>query len=104
MNTYTGHIVSIRGLIVEVSFQGDGRPELREVMTIEGHPEVLLEIQSFNERSDAICISFMTSTLVRRGAKVVSTGTTIAVPTGAKSLGRLFNSVGQPADNLEEIG
>jgi F-type H+-transporting ATPase subunit beta len=104
MNTYTGHIVSIRGLIVEVSFQGEGRPELREVMTIEGHPEVLLEIQSFNERSDAICISFMTSTLVRRGAKVVSTGTTIAVPTGAKSLGRLFNSVGQPADNLEEIG
>ncbi|HVQ43969.1 MAG TPA: F0F1 ATP synthase subunit beta [Candidatus Saccharimonadia bacterium] len=101
---HTGRIVSIRGLIVEVAFQGEGRPNLREILTIEGHPEILLEIQSFNEHRDAICITYMTSSLVARGAAVVSTGTTISVPTGAKALGRLFNSVGQPADNLEPLG
>ncbi len=101
---FTGHIVSIRGLIVEVAFHGEGRPTLREIMTIEGHPEILLEIQSFNEHRDAICITFMTSSLVCRGAKVISTGTTISVPTGAKALGRLFNAVGMVADNLEPIG
>ena len=85
---FTGHIVSIRGLIVEVSFQGEGRPALREILTIENHPEILLEIQSFNARSDAQCITFMTSSLVCRGAKVISTGTTISVPTGPKALGR----------------
>jgi F-type H+/Na+-transporting ATPase subunit beta len=99
-----GHIVSIRGLIVEVAFQGETRPQLREVMTINGHPEVLLEINSFNERRDAICISFMSSPLVKRGATVVSTGTTISVPTGKKALGRLFNSVGLPADHLDDLG
>jgi F-type H+-transporting ATPase subunit beta len=99
-----GHIKSIRGLIVEVSFQGDKRPALREIMTIEGHPEILLEIQSFNDHRDAICITFMTSSLVRRGAKVISTGTTISVPTGKAALGRLFNAVGLPADHLEPIG
>src|SRR6266403_4398409 len=99
-----GHIISIRGLIVEVAFQGDQRPNLREIMTIESHPEVLLEINSFNEKRDAICVTFMSSPLVRRGAKVVSTGTTISVPTGAKALGRLFNSVGIEADRLEPIG
>src|SRR5476651_1356761 len=99
-----GHIVSIRGLIVEVGFHGEGRPQLREIMTIEGHPEILLEIQSFNEHRDAICITFMTSSLVRRGAKVVSTGTTISVPTGAAALGRLFNAVGMAQDHKGDIG
>jgi F-type H+-transporting ATPase subunit beta len=101
---FTGHIVSIRGLIVEVHFQGEGRPALREILTIEGHPEILLEIQSYNEHSQATCISFMTSPLVRRGAAVLSTGTTISVPTGSKALGRLFNAVGMATDNLEPIG
>jgi F-type H+-transporting ATPase subunit beta len=99
-----GHIVSIRGLIVEVTFQGEGRPALREIMTIDQHPEILLEIQAFNEHSDAICISYMTSSLVKRGAKVVSTGTTISVPTGKAALGRLFNAVGMPQDHKEDIG
>ncbi len=104
MNTYTGHITSIRGLIVEVAFKGDGRPALREILTIADHPEILLEIQSYNDHRDAICISYVTSPLVRRGATVISTGTTISVPTGAKTLGRIFNAVGQPVDNLEPIG
>ena len=101
---FTGHIVSIRGLILEVAFHGEGRPALREILTIEGHPEILLEIQSFNDNRDAICISYMSSSLVCRGAKVISTGTTISVPTGAKALGRLFNAVGMVADNLAPIG
>lgn len=99
-----GHIVSIRGLIVEVAFSGQARPTLREIMTIEGHPEVLLEINSFSEHRNAICIAFTTSPLVHRGAKVVSTGSTISVPTGKEALGRLFNAVGMPADRLHEIG
>ena len=37
-----GHILSIRGLIVEVAFQGEARPALREILTIDGHPEILL--------------------------------------------------------------
>lgn len=99
-----GHIINIRGLIVEVAFTGEARPALREIMTIEGHPELLLEINAFNEHRNAICINFVASPFVCRAAKVVSTGTTISVPTGAKALGRLFNAVGQPADNLEPLG
>ena len=104
MSTFAGKIVSIRGLIVEVSFTGEGRPPLREVMQVEGHPEIILEVQSYNERRDAICISFVANSLVRRGATVVSTGSTISVATGVKVLGRLYNAVGQTADNLEPLG
>jgi F-type H+-transporting ATPase subunit beta len=100
----SGHIVGIRGLIVEVAFKGEGRPPLRELLCVEGHPEILMEINSFNERKDAVCISFVSSPLVSRGAKVVATGTTISVPTGTAALGRLFNALGQPTDNLTPYG
>ncbi|HSX02933.1 MAG TPA: F0F1 ATP synthase subunit beta [Candidatus Saccharimonadia bacterium] len=98
-----GHIKIIRGLIVEVAFAGEERPTLREVLTIEGHPEIMLEIESFNEHRDAICISLTTSPLVRRGATLVSTGSTISVPTGAVTRGRLFNALGLPADHQDDI-
>ncbi len=104
MSGITGQIISIRGLIVEVSFHGEERPPLHEILNIEGHPEVILEIQSFNEHRVAICITYVTSYLVARGAKVVATGQTISVPTGAHALGRLFNAVGLAADNGPEIG
>ncbi|GAC1600997.1 MAG: F0F1 ATP synthase subunit beta [Candidatus Saccharimonadales bacterium] len=104
MSGITGQIVSIRGLIVEVSFPGDARPNLREILTIEGHPDIILEIQSFNEHRVATCITYVSSSLVARGAKVISTGTSISVPTGAAALGRLFNAVGLAADNGPVIG
>ncbi len=100
----TGRIIAIRGLIVEVAFSGDRRPPLREVMTVPDHPEVMLEINSYTEHRNAICISFVTSPVVRRGAEVISTGSTISVPTGKRALGRLFNAVGLTADHLEDIG
>ena len=100
----TGHIAAIRGLIVEVAFTGDARPPLRDILTVVGHPEVMLEVNSYNEHKEAICIAFVASQHVRRGAKVISTGATITVPTGPKSLGRLYNAVGLEADNLEAIG
>ncbi len=99
-----GHIVSIRGLIVEVAFAGETRPGLREVMTVEGHEDIMLEIEAFNDNSNAICISLTTSPLVHRGAKLVSTGSTISVPTGAATRGRLFNALGIPVDHKEPIG
>ncbi len=99
-----GHVVGIKGLIVEVAFTGEARPQLREILTVEGHPEIMLEINSFTASRNAICIAFVSSSLVHRGARVVATGTTINVPTGTKALGRLYNAVGLTADNLEPIG
>jgi F-type H+-transporting ATPase subunit beta len=100
----TGHIVAIRGLIVEVAFKGEHRPPLREVLTLVDSNDVILEISSYNEKRDAICISYVTSPKVRRGAQVVSTGQTISVPTGSAALGRLYNSVGLTADDKAELG
>ena len=102
MSGIKGHIKSIRGLIIEVAFSGDERPPLRDIMTLESAPEVKLEVHSYNDDRDAMCIALVTSKLLRRGAVTVSTGKTVSVPTGARAMGRLFNAVGQPVDQLED--
>ncbi|HEY9712845.1 MAG TPA: hypothetical protein V6C72_05210, partial [Chroococcales cyanobacterium] len=43
---YVGVIQTLKGLMVEVQIVGE-RPEEKELLTIEGHPEVFLEINFF---------------------------------------------------------
>jgi F-type H+-transporting ATPase subunit beta len=102
MSGIKGQIKSIRGLIVEVAFSGDERPPLRDIMTLEAAPEARLEVHSYNEHRDAVCIALVTSKSLCRGAVAVSTGETVSIPTGPRAMGRLFNAVGQPVDNLED--
>lgn len=99
-----GKIRTIRGLIVTIAFAGDERPVLREVMTVQGHPELIIEIQSFNDRGDAVAINMTSSPLIKRGTILESTGLTITVPTGPQTLGRLFNALGEPQDGKAAFG
>ena len=41
---------------------------------------------------------------LRRGAEVVDTGAPITVPVGPKTLGRLFNVLGEPLDKRGDVG
>ena len=41
-----GVIASLRGLTVEVQLTGE-RPETKELLAVEGHPEVFLEVNFF---------------------------------------------------------
>ena len=100
----TGTIKTIRGLVVTVTFAGDEHPALKEVMVVKGNPELIIEIQSFNDHGDAICINMTSSPLIKRGTVLESTGLSITVPTGPKTMGRLFNALGQPQDGLEAFG
>jgi F-type H+-transporting ATPase subunit beta len=99
-----GKIKTIRGLVVTVGFAGEERPVTKEVMVVKGHPELIIEIQSFNEQGDAVCINMTSSPLIKRGTELESTGITISVPTGNKTIGRLFNALGQPQDGKEAFG
>ena len=97
MSAATGKIRAIRGLIVEIRFP-DQQPELQELVALADDPAVVLEVHSFNERSEAVCINVTSSPKVRRGAAVVATGDTITVPVGRAIRGRMLNAVGEPID------
>ncbi|MGB3945605.1 MAG: F0F1 ATP synthase subunit beta [Candidatus Saccharimonadales bacterium] len=96
-----GTIATIRGLTVEVLLSGE-RPELKELLDVEGHPEIFLEVNFF--RGDrAICLNLNNDTTVRCGQQVSRTHTKVSVPVGPITKGRVFNALGEPLDKGENI-
>jgi F-type H+-transporting ATPase subunit beta len=98
-----GQIATIRGLTVEVVMSGE-RPEVKELLSVEGHPEVFLEVNFF--RGDrAVCLNLNNDSTVRCGQKVARSHTKVTVPVGPATKGRVFNALGEPLDkgvNIQE--
>jgi F-type H+/Na+-transporting ATPase subunit beta len=97
-----GKVKSVRGLVAEVLVTGE-KPTSKELLTMPDHPEVSLEVQSFRDQSTIICLVLTGQSMVRRGTPLVRTHTTITVPVGKATLGRVFNALGQPIDSVGDI-
>jgi F-type H+-transporting ATPase subunit beta len=96
-----GEVVTLRGLTVEVLMTGE-RPDTKELLSLEGHPEVFLEVNFF--RGDrAVCLNLNNDTSVRCGMKVARTHAKVTVPVGPATKGRVFNALGEPLDKGENI-
>lgn len=93
---YVGIIASLRGLTVEVEILGD-RPQVKELLNIAESPEVFLEV-SFFRRNTAVCLNLTNSQVLACGQKVSRSHTKVSVPVGPKTLGRVFNALGEPLD------
>jgi F-type H+-transporting ATPase subunit beta len=96
-----GTISSLRGFMVEVEILGE-RPEERELLGVENHPEVYLEV-SYYKTGVAVCINLTNTPILRCGMSVARTGQKVSVPVGPKTLGRVFNALGQPLDEAEAV-
>lgn len=91
-----GVIQSLRGLTVEVQLL-DERPEERELLLVEGFPEVFLEV-SFFRNGAAVCLNLTNSQVLRCGQRILRSHRKVMVPVGNETLGRVFDALGQPLD------
>lgn len=96
-----GIISSLKGLMVEVEIDGE-RPEVKELLDVEGCPEVYLEV-SFFRGDNAVCINLTNSQVLRYGQHVSRTNTKVTVPVGPETMGRVFNALGAPIDEGPEV-
>lgn len=96
-----GVIQSLRGLIVEVQILGE-RPDVKELLVVEDHPEVFLEV-SFFRANTAVCLNLTNSQVLNCGQKITRSNTKVTVPVGDKTLGRVFNALGEPIDDGPEV-
>lgn len=92
-----GVIQSLNGLIVEVRITGE-RPETKELLIVENHPEIFLEVSLFKSDT-AVCLNLNNNQSLCCGQKVSRSNTQVTVPVGPKTLGRVFNALGEPIDN-----
>ncbi len=93
---YVGVIESLRGLLVEVQVAGE-LPEAKELLAVEGQPDVFLEVSYFKSGM-AVCLNLANTQGLRCGQKVSRTHSRVTVPVGAATMGRVFNALGEPLD------
>jgi len=98
---YVGVISSLRGFIVEVEVLS-AKPDEKELLTVEGHPEIFLEV-TFFKANVVVCINLTNDQVLRCGMKVGRSGTKVSVPVGPSTLGRVFNALGEPLDEGQDI-
>merc|ERR1712166_430865 len=98
----TGFISQIIGPVVDVEFPNGELPKIYNALIIGSGDEVPItcEVQQLLGNNKVRAVSMTSTDGLKRGAEVSDTGSPISVPVGTGTLGRIFNVLGEPVDEL----
>ena len=95
-----GKVVQVIGPVVDVQFDQEHMPRLLNAVEIDQNGQKLIAEVLQHVGDDVVrCIAMSSTDGLQRGASVKDTGGPITVPVGEKTLGRIFNLLGEPVDN-----
>ena len=106
MSSLKGKIAQVIGPVVDVAFEkGVELPKIYDALEVfkSDGTRVVLEVQAHVGENSVRAISMDSTDGFTRGMEVISTGTSIKMPTGDKIKGRLFNVVGEAIDGINEV-
>ena len=99
-----GRIVQIQGPVVDVAFPVDSLPSIGTALQSDNHGrKAVMEVVSHVGGSDVRCVMLTASEGLCKDMEVHSTGKPVSVPVGRKTLGRLFNVLGDSIDGGEVL-
>jgi len=97
----TGFISQIIGPVVDVEFPNGELPKIYNALIItSGDLSIVCEVQQLLGNNKVRAVSMTSTDGLKRGAGVSDTGAPISVPVGTGTLGRIFNVLGEPVDEL----
>jgi F-type H+-transporting ATPase subunit beta len=97
----TGYIAQIIGPVVDIEFPSGDLPKIYNALVIgSGDSSVTCEVQQLLGNNKVRAVSMTSTDGLKRGASVVDTGAPITVPVGTATLGRIFNVLGVPVDEM----
>jgi F-type H+-transporting ATPase subunit beta len=98
----TGVIVQVLGAVVDAEFPEGQIPGIYEALHVKSDfvssGRVVLEVAIHLGDNRVRTVALSPTDGLHRGDEVVATGAPISVPVGKKTLGRIFNVVGEPID------
>ena len=106
MSSLKGKVSQVIGPVVDVAFEKEVElPNIYDALEVfkDNGTRVVLEVQAHVGENSIRAISMDSTDGFTRGMEVVSTGTSIKMPTGEKIKGRLFNVVGEAIDGINEV-
>ncbi len=99
-----GKVAQVIGSVVDIEFPPDEMPALFSAIEIpKDGGKLVLEVQGHTGNNRVRCLSLLPTDGLARGAEAIDTGAPLTVPVGKACLGRLFDVMGQPLDNLGEV-
>ncbi len=104
-----GILVQVIGPVVEVKFEGGKLPPIFSALMLtnpninDKKNNLVLEVAQHLGEDTARCIALDSTDGLTRGMKVIDTGNLITVPVGKNVLGRIFNVIGEPVDELGPV-
>ncbi len=107
--TSTGYITQIIGPVVDVKFPAGKMPQIYNALKIEGKNaagqdvSVTGEVQQLLGDNQVRAVAMSSTDGLVRGMEVIDTGAAINVPVGTPTLGRIFNVLGEPVDQLGDV-
>ena len=104
MEKNLGKVTQVIGAVVDVRFDPDALPKIRDLLYVEdGDARTPLEVEKHLGEGVVRCIALKATEGLARGMAVLNTGAPITVPVGEKMLGRAVNVLGEPIDGLGRI-
>ncbi len=108
MSQNVGKVVQVIGSTLDAEFPEDNLPDIYNAITIEidvmGEKiKLTCEVQQHLGGNRVRAVALGSTDGIRRGAEIIDTGSSITVPVGEETLGRIFNLLGDTIDKGEQV-
>ena len=96
-----GTVVQIMGPVLDIRFENGNLPELLTAIEVyNGQNKITAEVAQHIGDDVVRCVAMSSTDGLQRGIEAIDTGKSITVPVGEECLGRMFNLLGKPIDNM----
>ena len=102
MTSAEGKITAITGSVIDVTFEKEKLPRIKEALKVKG-TALTLEVAALMENNQVRCLSLGPTDGLMLGQTVIKTGAPILVPVGEATLGRIMNVTGDALDGKGPI-
>lgn len=97
-----GTITEIKDLVVIVEFD-EGIPSVGEIVRVDNKNQTELVVERLNAGGQALCLNLRTDRSIQKGMSAQRTNKGIQIPIGDQTIGRIFDALGVPLDNLPPL-
>ena len=98
---HIGKVVQVTGPVLDIRFEEGQLPALLNAIEIKNGDRVMTAEVAQQIGDDVVrCIAMSSTDGLVRGTDALDTGGPITVPVGEECLGRVFNLLGEPVDNM----
>ncbi|MBI5357634.1 F0F1 ATP synthase subunit beta [Candidatus Saccharibacteria bacterium] len=97
-----GVVTSIKDLIVFVAFEED-EPLVGELVEVDNENKTQLLVERLDVHGRVLCLNLRSDRTIQKGMPAKRMNKGIEIPVGDETIGRIFDALGAPLDNLPPV-